>query len=236
VTERPGTSPDTVDVVVHRLDVGSRELSALEGLLTPDERARAGRVRQDDRRAAFIVGRGRLRVLLGEVLGCRPDAVPIVDGLGEKPRLDEAAGARVRFSVAHSAQLVLWALTMDHDVGVDVERVDEAVEWEALAARVFTAAERAALGALDPDARRGAFFDGWTRKEAVIKATGEGLRRPLRSFAVSVEPHRAAMLSCDPTLGAPDSWVLVPVPVSPGYRAAVAVRGRRTPMPLRLWP
>jgi 4'-phosphopantetheinyl transferase len=235
-TERPGTSADAVDVVVHRLDVGSSQLGAFEKLLTRDERARAGRVRQGDRRAGFIVGRGHLRVLLGQVLGCRPDAVPIVDGRGEKPRLDETAQARVRFSVAHSAQLVLCALAMDHDIGVDVEHEDDAVEWEAIAARVFTAAERAALGALHPDARRGAFFDGWTRKEAVIKATGEGLRRPLTSFAVSVEPHRAAMLSCDPALGTPESWVLAPVPVPLGYRAAVAVRGRRTPMSLRLWP
>ena len=235
-TERPGTSADIVDVLVHRLDLGSSELHALEGLLTPDERARAGRIRQDDRRAGFIVGRGRLRVLLGEVLRCRPDAVPIVDGPGEKPRLDEATQARVRFSVAHSAQLVLWALAMDHDIGVDVELVDDAVAWEAIATRVLTAAERAALGALHPGVRRDAFFDCWTRKEAVIKATGEGLRRPLTSFAVSVEPHRAAMLSCDPTLGTPASWVLAPVSVPPGYRAAVAVRGRRTPVSLRLWP
>ena len=189
------------------------EVSELARFLSPAERERARRFRANRHRDAYIVGRGRLRELLGLVVGCPPAAVRLVAGPRGKPRLDGPVGGRVRFNVAHSSVLMLCAVAVDRDVGVDVERMDETADWEEIAARSFAAAERQALAALARTAQQGAFFACWTRKEAVIKATGEGLARPLDSFVVSVEPDHAAVLSCDPALGLPASWFLASVPV-----------------------
>lgn len=230
-----GTAADTVDVAAWRLDADPAEVGALAQLLSPDERARARRFRADRYRDAYIVGRGRLRETLGLVVGCPPAAVRLVADLRGKPRLDGPVGGRVRFNVAHSSALMLCAVTLDRDVGVDVERMDERTEWEEIAARSFAATEREALGALPRTVQQSAFFACWTRKEAVIKATGEGLARPLDSFLVSVEPGHAAVLSCDPALGSPASWFLASVPVPADYRAAVAVRGGGGAVSLRLW-
>jgi 4'-phosphopantetheinyl transferase len=112
--------------------------------------------------------------------------------------------------------------------------VDDAVEWEEIPARSFAPGEQRALSALPHGARRAAFFHCWTRKEAVVKALGEGLRRPLSSFVVSVEADCAAMLSCAPEIGTPGSWFLAPVRVPPFHRAAVAVRARAT-VSMRIW-
>ena len=231
-----GARPDTVDVVTYSLRAEPTEVCALARLLVGEEEARARRFRTPERRAAFIVGRARLRELLGAVVGCHPAVVPLVTEPTGRPRLSGPDGNRVRFSVAHSGGIALYAIVPDHDVGIDVERIDEGVEWEELAGRFFAAAECQALAALPRSAQRVAFFDCWTRKEAVIKAMGEGLRRSLASFVVSLEPHRAAMLSCDTALGTTGSWVLLPVPVSAGYRAALAVRGRGAPIAVRWWP
>lgn len=230
-----GTSADAVDVVAWWLDAEPVEVGELAQFLSPDERARARRFRANRHRDAFIVGRGRLRELLGLVVGCPPAAVRLAAGPRGKPRLDGPDGRRVRFNVAHSSALMLCSVTVDRDVGVDVERMDETADWEEIAARSFAAAERRALAVLPRTAQRSAFFACWTRKEAVIKATGEGLARPLDSFVVSVEPAQAEMLSCDPALGTPASWFLASVPVPSSYRAAVAVRGGGGAVSLRLW-
>ncbi|HEY7141946.1 MAG TPA: 4'-phosphopantetheinyl transferase superfamily protein [Methylomirabilota bacterium] len=230
-----GTSPGAVDVVAWWLDAEPAVVDELARSLSPDERARARRFRATRPRDAYIVGRGRLRELLGLVVGCPPAAVRLVGGPGGKPRLAGAVGERVRFNVAHSSALMLCAVAVARDVGVDVERVDESADWEDIAARSFAAAERRALAVLPGARQRAAFFACWTRKEAVIKATGEGLGRPLDSFVVSVAPDRAEMLSCAPALGAPDSWFLAPVPVPSSYCAAVAVRDGGGAVSLRLW-
>jgi len=229
-----GASANTIDVVVCHLDAGPIEAARLERLLAPEERERASQHRVPSHRTQFIAARALLRELLARVLGCDPAEVPLRVGASGKPELAEQGGARVRFSLAHSKGMALYGVMLDHDVGVDLEHVDDAVECEEIAARSFAPGEQRALSALPHGARRAAFFDCWTRKEAVVKASGEGLRRPLSSFVVSVEADCAVMLSCAPELGTPGSWFLSPVPVLPSHRAAVAVRHGST-VSMRIW-
>src|SRR5262245_37690563 len=230
-----GSSPVAIDVVAWWLDAPRAVCDELEDCLSPEERRRASRFLADRHRDAYIVGRSRLRELLGLVVGCPPDAVRFVAGPGGKPRLDGPVGERLRFNMAHSSALMLCAVAVDRDVCVDVERIDENTDWEAIAARSFALPERQALAVLPGPVQRTAFFACWTRKEAVIKATGEGLARPLDSFVVSVEPDHAEMLSCDGALGTPASWFLASVPVPSGYHAALAVRDGGGAVSLRLW-
>lgn len=217
-------TPLAVDVIAWRLTCAPHEVETLRGYLSPDECVRADRFLVQRARDHFVVGRGRLRQLLGGLCDCPPSAVRFAVAERGKPSLVGRDG-RLRFNVAHSDDLMLCAVTLDHEVGVDVERVRD-FEYEDLARRFFAEDEVQALTRVPPALAREAFFACWTRKEAVIKATGEGMARSLRSFAVTVDPARAAMLSADPGLGRPEEWSLLPVALPRAYQGTVAVRAR----------
>jgi 4'-phosphopantetheinyl transferase len=228
----PRVAPSFVDVVLCRLDLSRDEIDAMRGYLSPDERGRADRLISERARDRFVVGRGRLRQLLGPLCGRSPEGVRFSVAAGGKPRLDDDSRGRLRFNVAHSNDLMVCAVTLDQEVGIDVEYMREDVDCAHIAARFFARDEVRSLAAVPPPLARAAFFTCWTRKEAVIKATGDGMARPLASFVVSVDPGHAAILSADPGLGRPEEWTLIPLPLPPGYQGTVAARATIT---LRVW-
>lgn len=231
--ERLRLSPGRVDVVSCRLDLEPAAVHELARLLCPDEADRAGRFRSEDARRAYVVARGRLRQLLAAILGRPPDGVRLTVAAGGKPGLAGPNAERLRFSLAHSGVLMLCALALDDEVGVDVEQVRDDVDIAEVARRFLAAEEARSLLALAPTVQREAFFACWTRKEAVLKATGEGFTRALGSFVVAVHPVHAAVLWADPTLGGSGEWSLLSVPLPPGYQGAVALR--RPGASLRAW-
>jgi len=217
--------PDEVHVwTASRDDATDTEVERLRSLLTVVERRRADRFvsKLDQRR--FAVGRGRLRVLLGRYLDQSPESIRFAHNPQGKPSLE--AGP-LRFNLAHSGSLVLFALTLDREVGVDIESIRSDFGGEAIARRFFAPAEVASLLTLPPSDRTLAFFQGWTRKEAYIKAQGQGLSMPLDQFEVEIHPDRPARLIAtrpDPLEAA--RWTLVELPTHPGYVAALCVRGQ----------
>jgi len=226
-------SPLVVDVVSCPLDLMPHAYDALGALLSTEERNRAARLATPEARRAFVAARGRLRQLLGLLSNRPPEGLRIgLDARG-KPRLEGDTPPRLRFNVAHSGGLLVCAVTLDHQVGVDVERVREEVDCDRIARRFFAAEEAQALSALPSRIRRQAFFACWTRKEAVVKATGEGFTRPLDTFAVSVDPLHAVLLAADPSLGSPSDWSLLPIPLPPIYQGTVAIQRPR--IALRPW-
>ncbi len=229
-------SPRIVEVVSCRLDLTRGEIDGLRVLLSPAERERADRLRSDRARDAFVVARGRLRQVLGLLSGRPPGAVQIAVDARGKPRLEDDGCDRLRLNLAHAADLMLCAMTLDHEVGIDVERVRDDVDIEDIARRFFAPDEARRLLALPSVVRRDAFFACWTRKEAVVKATGEGLARTLDSFVVTVDPDRAEMLSADPELGPPWEWSLLPVPLPPTYQGTVALRAKGVSLRSWMWP
>lgn len=133
-------------------------------LLTLDEQERAARFRFPHLQSSFSLARGALRILAGRYLNTDPAGIRFEYGPNGKPSL--AGGARLKFNVSHSGALALFAFTLDCEIGVDVEEIRPMPDREQIAARFFSAQEAA-----EP----GAFFRLWTRKEAYIKALGEGL-------------------------------------------------------------
>ena len=215
---------DTVHVWCAPLDPPAGAVRGYAALLAPDERARAERFRFEQHRRQYTVARGVLRSLLGRYLGADPRALAFRYASHGKPELDGGGGA-LRFNVSHSGELALYAVARGREVGVDVEHVHPLDDAEEIAERFFSAAERAAFRALPPEAKEVAFFDCWTRKEAYIKAIGEGLSFPLHAFDVSLAPGEPARL-----LGAVDReqaarWTLRELDPAPGYRAALVVEG-----------
>ncbi|QBF29679.1 4'-phosphopantetheinyl transferase superfamily protein [Thalassococcus sp. S3] len=185
--------------------------------LSATERAHAKRIANTAARALYISAHETLRRALAERLDIAPRRVPIVAGWNGRPELAE--GARPSFNLSHSGGRAIIAICDEGDVGVDIERQRPRRSASRLAERLFAEEERTALAALEPACFSLAFTELWTLKEAFIKATGEGLARPLNSFAIDWTVPRLVRGQGDA------DWVLDTLPVGPGYRAALAIRG-----------
>jgi 4'-phosphopantetheinyl transferase len=200
------------------LGAGEPELRAMSALLHADERARAARFRFERDRRRFVVARARLRQILGAYLGRPPDALTFDYGPRGKPSLPG-----IDFNLAHSHELALLAVMRGGGLGVDVEEVRLDVPVEDVARYYFSAAERSALRGLADERQKRAFFDCWTRKEAYLKAIGEGLWLPLDSFTVSVDGP-AALIEVRDRPDEAARWWLESVDAGDGYAAADALR------------
>ncbi|HEV2864427.1 MAG TPA: 4'-phosphopantetheinyl transferase superfamily protein [Pyrinomonadaceae bacterium] len=213
-------------------------LSALAATLSPEELERAARFHFRKDRDSFVVARGALRDILGRYLGVPPRRVRFTYGEFGKPALaaETCGGLPLSFNLSHSHELACCAVACGREVGVDVEHLREGVEVLSLAGHFFSRAEVAALGALPPEQRLRGFFNCWTRKEAYIKARGEGLSHPLDAFTVSLEPgSRAALLSTERDPAEAARWTLTDLPVGDDYAAALACEGPAPVLRRRDW-
>jgi 4'-phosphopantetheinyl transferase len=219
-------APGQVHVWLADLDEFEGERRGLELTLSPDESDRAGRFCFEEHRFRYVVARGLLRALLGRELDVHPSEVRFAYGAHGKPRLDGDAG-RLAFNVSHSGGFAVYALGHEGPIGVDIEAHRPISDRDEIAARFFAPGERRRLRDV-PEARRGhAFFDCWARKEAFVKAVGEGLSHPLDRFEVSVDPRCAAcLLAVDDDPDEAGRWTLAALPAISGHSAALAVRQR----------
>ncbi len=206
-------SHDRVDVWHVPLDVPSARLEASKALLSPDERARMERYCFQHDQARFAHTRAVLRRLLGDVLGMPAAAVSFAYGPHGKPRV-RTASMDVRFNVSHSHEVALIAIALGREVGIDVERRRAVPDAGTIARDSFPPSE-AALG-------DEAFLELWTRKEAVLKASGLGLAEGLSDVEVGVRPLAERSVVALATHG---SWSLLSFEPCEGYIAAVAAEG-----------
>ena len=223
------------DVQIWRVWLSATEsaLAYYRATLSLDERNRAERFRFENLKSRYIVGRGALRVILAYYLGCRPKDIEFIYGEKGKPALRGMSS--VRFNVSHSADMGLYAFTLDCEVGVDVEQLREVDDLEAIASRFFCAAEASELLSLGLADRGAAFFRCWTRKEAYVKAIGDGLSIPLDRFQVTLlagDPARFVHIAGD--VQAAVGWTLHNLDLAPEYVGALAYRD--TPRPTKLRP
>jgi 4'-phosphopantetheinyl transferase len=216
----PPLSSDTLHVWSVPLDPTRDAYETLATCLTPDERARAARFRFDRDRQRFSTARAVLRHVIGAYLRCPPQHIRLHYGSHGKPRLNLEEGAGIDFNVAHSDALALIALTQGRAVGVDLERIRPGIVTDALAAATLSPAETVLFYSLPPEKRADAFFSIWTRKEAYLKATGDGLSRHLDEVEiVSAADFRAVRPDDDRYL---DGWTVRALSPAAGYAAAVA--------------
>jgi 4'-phosphopantetheinyl transferase len=203
-------------------------IDALSDVLSPPEQQNVERFRFQADRERYVIGRGLARVVLGRVLAAKPESLRFDCNAFGKPFLVEALNAgRLQFNVSHSGDIVLVAVTAGRQIGVDVERIRDDVEIDDITERFFSSREQADLAALPLHERRDAFFRCWSRKEALIKARGEGLSLPLHRFDVSVGPREPPLLlATRPDPAEAGRWAIQDVHVGAGYAASVAVEGR----------
>jgi len=220
-------APDEIHVWRTVLDQPAAEVAQFAGLLTADEQLRANRFHFEQDRQRFIVGRGILRTLLGRYVGCPGGKLQFSYGARGKPALaSPTTEPPLYFNLAHSGGLAVIALAYHQELGVDVEQIRPITDMEQIVRRFFAAPEQAALLGLPVEQRQEAFFNGWTRKEAYLKALGDGLARPLDQFCVSLVPGEPVrLLSISGDEADVSRWFLASFHPAPGYVAAVAVRG-----------
>jgi 4'-phosphopantetheinyl transferase len=188
-----------------------------DGLLSADERARAARFVFEKDRRRFVTGRAVLRTLLGRCLGRPAAGLTFRYGPQGKPMI---ADADLWFNVSASAGKALSAVS--RRVGVDIERIRDIEEMDAVASRVLSAAEREWLRGRRAAERKSGFFRCWTRKEAVVKGLGAGLSMPLDRFDVGPGRRGLVRISASGAPGERRHWIVRDIPVFPGFAAAAA--------------
>ena len=225
------------DVHVWRasLTVSEARLADFHAILADDERVRAARFRNPLHGAHYTVGRGVLRMLLGRYLRRQPPDIHFsYSGYG-KPFIKDAAAPR--FNLSHSQEVALYAFTLRREIGIDIEYVRPVPSRDQIAKQFFSPNEIQALRALPAAQQDTGFFNCWTRKEAYIKAHGEGLSLPLHQFDVTLAPGEpAALLETRVALDRADRWTLQALWPGANYAAALVVEGRDWTLSTWQWP
>jgi 4'-phosphopantetheinyl transferase len=208
------------------LSLDHASLRHLESTLAEDEKTRAARFIFERDRDHFVAARGILRDLLATYISRAPGAIKFVYGPHGKPAVADAdANLAIRFNLSHSHGIAVIAIGFERELGVDVEMLRPDFAGEDIAKRYFSEKEIGELGALPKELRTEGFFRCWTRKEAYIKARGDGLHVPLDSFSVSLSADRfPALSSADQSRWRIESFVPSREP-KPGYAAAVVAQG-----------
>ncbi len=219
------------------LTLDAQEVRASRLVLSPEELQRADRFYFDRDRNRFIAAHAAMRMILAEYLGVAPQGIDFALGLKGKPELVPAlARSGIRFNLSHSHDRALLGVARFSCIGIDIERIDREVNSEEIAARFFSAHEVKTLFGLPAAQRAGAFASCWTRKEAYIKAVGDGLSLPLHSFDVAFGPGvPAALLRSELSPGEVSRWSMYDIPVEGPYAAALVVEGRRRRLQAREW-
>ncbi len=218
---------DEVHVWRAALDLQAAHLERLQRILIPSEMERARRLFFKKDRERFVAARWQLRTILALYLDMEPDQLRFSYNPYGKPALaPEIGGDEMRFNMSYSHDVILIAVTRGREIGLDIERIRPDLANEQIARRFFSPGEVASLLALPSHLQQEAFFVCWTRKEAYIKARGEGLSIPLDQFEVSLVPGEPAALLT--TRGDPreaSRWSIHHLDPGPGYAGALAIEG-----------
>lgn len=186
---------EDVQVWLGEVPTDDLEIASCVRRLDTSEQLRMGQFRDFASRNQFIFGRAMLRQLLGKNLDIDTAEVAFSFGTWGKPQIAGIAGdSGICFNVAHSHSLVAIALAWRRQIGVDIEWNENSMDWRIVADRVLSANELYHLKALPITQQKLAFFTIWTRKEAYLKATGEGLTGDLSAIEVTVSPEKSAKL------------------------------------------
>jgi 4'-phosphopantetheinyl transferase len=227
------------DVHVWRVPLNqSSKLTLLSlDVLSPDERKKAARFRFAKDKNQFVQARAALRFILGQYLNVTPQDLEFSYGHHGKPELANGHAANsLRFNLSRRDGLALIAVTHGREIGVDVELVRADVPFFEIADVSFSAVESATLRSLPESLRAKGFYNCWTRKEAYVKARGEGLSFPLKQFDVSLTPgDPAKLLRVGDDDNEIDRWTLQQIPAGENYVAALAVEGTDLNVTCRDW-
>ena len=233
-------TPDTLSLSKDHIDIWLCDLKQLAGdinnyysILSEDERERADNLKVDDKKQQFIITRGTLRQRLGLLTNIDPKDFVFEYLEHGKPVLsNNHQCADITFNVSHSNDLALIAIAQEHSIGIDIEKINYKSNHQTLITRFFSKAEQADFQTM-PDANKAkAFCACWTRKEAFIKAVGDGVSYGLDKFDVAVDPENQT-----PNLNlhnpSEETWSAINLPINDEYMASLV--SDRDNLSVRCW-
>lgn len=203
-------------------------LAHMAEVLSIEERAIAAGMDSPERRRSYIAAHALLRMILGREAGVPPNELVFTYGRRGKPELAGPVAKDLQFNMAHSRDMVVVAVARGRRVGVDIEHIDEPGDVRRIAARFLSPRDRDMIEGLPAERQRDAFLRCWTRKEAYMKARGDGVSRPLDDFEVSHSTHAGSpprLLNVAGNPNEPERWELADLPAPRGFMAAIAVEG-----------
>ncbi len=215
-------SPHTVHLWLAELSTFLSDEPSLQTLLSPDEMKRAMRFRFPLHKQRFIISRSLLRKTISLYTGISPENIIFTYNDHGKPSLQQN-NLSLQFNISHSADVAIFALTINQEIGVDIEKIEPHFK-EKIAKRFFTPQEYLQLMSLSDDARINGFYHIWSKKEALIKALGQGLLTLLSDF--SIDPSQAKQSVSFTYLEHPYHYYLESIQVPEEYQGAFATRER----------
>lgn len=204
--------PHEIHVWSQSLVITPAQARVMQIVLSEDERKRAQRFHQEIHQLRFTAARFTLRHILSLYLNIAPQAIVFAYAEHNKPYLP--AYPHLQFNVSHSHDIAVYAITLNHAIGIDIEKIGD--NKDDLARRFFSPDENALLKSQTDDARVISFYQIWARKEALIKAVGKGLSIPLASFSVAINNHPEIIELEN------EQWSLHSLHIDPAYQAAFA--------------
>ena len=226
---------DEVHVWRASLEAPGTRIAELRCILSGDELGRANRYLSKSNGRRFLVARALLRTILGRYLGVRPTALFFDYGRNGKPELAQGCNpGGLRFNLSHTGNIAIYAITRNRAVGIDIEDPSRTVDMQPIVRRNCSKQEQADLKSVPEELQQQAFFTCWTRKEAYIKARGDGLSAHLNQITVSLVPGEPARLIDTPE-GKEEAarWTIKEINVGSGYVAALIAEGHN--WTLRNW-
>jgi 4'-phosphopantetheinyl transferase len=216
-----------VHVWLATLDLPTHVRCAFEAWLSEDERSKAASFRSAEGRHRYIAARGLLRKLLSCYAGIEPRQLRLVIAAGGKPRIEEGAeGEDLYFNLAHSNSVAVYAVTCGQRIGIDIERVQADFNWQDIAKQFFSSNEATMLLSLPSSLQSEAFFRCWTRKEAYLKARGNGLTLALNTFEVIAgQGQQSGFVRNQLDLPGAPVWYVRDLELCEGYVGAVVTEG-----------
>ncbi|MFS4481476.1 4'-phosphopantetheinyl transferase family protein [Hyunsoonleella sp. 2307UL5-6] len=217
-------SDNSIHVWLVTLNTLRNKIQFFKEILSKEELIKASKFRFDKDRQQFIITRGVLRYLSGNYLKINPKDVNLIYSEFGKPYFD--MDTTLKFNVSHAEDLAVIGFVNNYDFGIDVEYTKRTFDILDIVDNYFSKHEIKALKKIAKPLQTEAFYRGWTRKEAFVKAKSKGLSFPLDSFSISIETDENAELY--ETIwdeNEKDLWRIIPFQTTKGYKAAFAVKG-----------
>ena len=212
-------------IIVYLVQLDMFEIDEFMPILSKDEIIRANKLKIDSKKKQFIITRGILRSLLsGCLISTKPEEIHFSYRKHCKPCIDNKFYNKpIEFNVSHSGDYALIAITLNHQLGVDIEEINSAIEYQSLAKRFFSKHEINDLNNYEQSERRNAFYRGWTRKEAFIKAEGSGVSFGLDRFTVALDEEiKTSEIKINNAGFIKGSWFNYNSVTLPHYKTAIA--------------
>lgn len=211
----PKLMNDSIHVWLVNLSISREEQSYARKCLNVGEKARADRFKQAKHREYFTAARAFLRQIVSLYLNISPCSVCFYYSENGKPLLEKTHNSPIVFNVSHSENQAIIATGLNHPIGVDIEQ-SKPEYTEAIAKRFFSPEENNALLSLPKHSRSSAFYRLWSRKEALLKATGTGLTSDIHHTNLSVNPVSEIYQHQQ------QSWRILPLACQDGFEASLA--------------